>query len=186
MERMNQPNRRVLICHLVDEMRRNKSWAGHTHIQKCMLFLQKLFYVPTGYEFVLYLHGPFSFELRDELALMRARHNLAVEANIKYGPSFILTHRGKLATESCTEYKGAIEFVAKELSWNDVRLLERLSTVFFLQEADPHQQDDKTAVEVHRLKPHISKEHARSAVIQVNELRQKVADLKLCHQPTPS
>ena len=52
MERMNLPERRALICHLVDEMRENDSWAGHTHIQKCVLFLQDLFDVPTGYDFV--------------------------------------------------------------------------------------------------------------------------------------
>ena len=42
MERMNQPDRRTLICHLVDGMREHDSWAGETHIQKCVLFLQNL------------------------------------------------------------------------------------------------------------------------------------------------
>ena len=137
MERMNLPDRRALICHLVDKMRENDSWAGHTHIQKSVLFLQELFGVPMGYEFVLYLHGPFSFELRNDLALMRARLQLDVEHRRGYGPSFILGTHGKPATESPTGYEDAIEFVARKLSWNDVRLLERLSTAFFLQQADP-------------------------------------------------
>ena len=177
MERMNLPERRALICHLVDEMRENDSWAGHTHIQKCVLFLQDLFDVPTGYDFVLYLHGPFSFELRDDLALMRARLQLDVDQRPGYGPSFTLGSRGKLATESPTEYKDAIEFVARELSWNDVRLLERLSTAFFLHQTYPCRGNTKIAAELNRLKPHISIGQARSAVHQVNELQQKVADL---------
>ena len=174
MVRMNQLERRVLICHLVDEMRKKDSWTGHTHIQKCVLFLQGLFSVPTGYDFVLYLHGPFSFELRDDLALMRARLQLDVEQRPGYGSSFTLGTRGRLATKSPTEYKAAIEFIAQELSWNDVRLLERLSTAFFLQQADRSRGDHKTATEVNRLKPHISLDQARSAVRQVNELQLKV------------
>ena len=95
MERMKQPDRRTLICHLVDGMREYDSWAGETHIQKCVLFLQDLVGVPMGYEFVLHLHGPFSFELRSELALMRARLQLDVEPHIGYGPSFTLAGCGK-------------------------------------------------------------------------------------------
>ncbi len=174
MERMKQPDRRTLICHLVDGMREHDSWAGETHIQKCVLFLQDLVGVPMGYEFVLHLHGPFSFELRSELALMRARLQLDVEPHIGYGPSFTLGTRGKLAMKAPTRYETAIKFVAREISSGEVRSLERLSTAFFLQQTDPSRRDAAVAAEVNRLKPHISIEQARKAVDQVNELRQRV------------
>ena len=174
MERMNPPDRRILICHLVDGMRQHDSWAGETHIQKCVLFLQNLVGVPMEYEFVLHLHGPFSFELRSELALMRARLQLDVEPHIGYGPSFTLGTRGKLAMKVRTGYETAINFVAKEISPGEVRQLERLSTVFFLQQADPSRGDAEVAAEVNRLKPHISVEQAHEAVVQVNDLRQRV------------
>ena len=174
MGRMTQPERRKLICHLVARMREHDSWAGETHIQKCVLFLQKLLGVPTGYQFVLYLHGPFSFDLRSELALMRARLQLDVEPNLSYGPSFTLGVRGKLAMKSPTGYEDAIDTIAREVSVKDTRVLERLSTAFFLQDKYPSRNASRAAEEINRLKPHISVEQALRAIEDANELRQRV------------
>ena len=95
MAAMNANDRRALICHLVASMREEDSWTGETQIQKSVMFLQRLLGVPLGYDFVLYLHGPFSFELRSELTLMRARLHLDVESRAHYGASFTLGPRGK-------------------------------------------------------------------------------------------
>ena len=174
MGRMESSQRQVLICHLVQEMRNKGSWAGHTHIQKCVLFLQGLFQVPTEYDFVLHLHGPYSFELRDDLTLMRTRSQLDVEERPGYGPSFTIGTRGKLTLKTASPYSKTIEFVAEELSWNDVRLLERLSTALYLQNAFSSLGDKEVARELTRLKPHISFEQSVDAVSQVNLLREKV------------
>ncbi len=160
MERLNQTERRTLVCHLVDSMRQHDSWAGETHIQKCVMFLQKLMGVPTGYQFVLYLHGPFSFDLR--------------KPNPSYGPSFTLGVRGKLALRSLTGYEDAIGVIAKEVSVKDTRALERLSTAFFLLDGYPGRSPMQTAEELNRLKPHISVEQALQAIEGVNDLRQTV------------
>ena len=179
MERLNQIERRELVCHLVDSMRQHDSWAGETHIQKCVMFLQKLMDVPTGYRFVLYLHGPFSFDLRNELALMRARLQLDVEPNPSYGPSFTLGVRGKLALRSSTGYEDAIGVIAREVSVKDTRALERLSTAFFLLDEYPARSPMQTAKELNRLKPHISVEQALQAIKGVNDLRQRVAERRV-------
>ena len=105
---------------------------------------------------------------------MRARLQLDVEPHIGYGPSFTLGTRGKLAIRAHTGYESPIKFVAREISPGEVRDLERLSTAFFLQQTDPSRGDAEVAAEVNRLKPHISIEQARKAVVQVNELRQRV------------
>ncbi len=110
MRRIEMPQRQILICHLVEEMRNKKSWAGHTHIQKCVLFLQELFQIPTGYEFVLHLHGPYSFELRNDLTLMRTRSQLDVEERPGYGPSFTIGARGKLTLKTASPHSKSIEF----------------------------------------------------------------------------
>ena len=175
MKRIEQLERRSLLCRLVAAMREAESWAGQTQIQKSVMFLQELLGVPLGYKFVLYKHGPFSFDLRTDLALMRARLQLDLEQHILYGPSFTLGPRGKLAMKSATEYEGAIRFVAGEVSVRDTRSLERLSTAFFLQEKYPSRNAGEIATEVNRLKPHISIDQVRSAVDQVNELRQRAA-----------
>ena len=175
MKRLNQVERRELVCHLVDSMRKHDSWAGETHIQKCVMFLQKLMDVPTGYQFVLYLHGPFSFDLRSELALMRARLQLDIEPNPSYGPSFTLGQRGQLAIESPTGYENAIDAIAREVSVKDTRALERLSTAFFLMDEHPAQSTRETAEEINRLKPHVSIEQALRAIEEAEDLRQRVA-----------
>jgi uncharacterized protein YwgA len=64
--------RASLLLTMNEELRRAGSWAGETHMQKAIFFLQELIKVPLGFEFLLYKHGPFSFDLRDELTFMRA------------------------------------------------------------------------------------------------------------------
>ena len=180
MERIEEQERRVLICHLVEQMREEDSWAGQTQIQKSVVFLQELLGVPMGYDFILYKHGPFSFELRSELAIMRVRLQLGLEPHRRYGPSFTLGVWGRKALELPTKYEDAIEFVAREIAVKKTRPLERISTAFFLQGKYPSLNASQTAAEIHRLKPHVSIGQALQAIEDVAELRQKVAAMKSC------
>ena len=170
MAAMNANDRRALICHLVASMREEDSWTGETQIQKSVMFLQRLLGVPLGYDFVLYLHGPFSFGLRSELTLMRARLHLDVESRAHYGASFTLGPRGKTVIARPSEHQRSIDFVAREVSKNDVRSLERLSTAYFLQDNNPSLDSNEIAAEINRRKSHISVEDARRAVEAVDEL----------------
>jgi hypothetical protein len=43
--------------------------------------------VPLGFEFILYKHGPFSFDLSDEITAMRADALLQYQPRQPYGPS---------------------------------------------------------------------------------------------------
>ena len=173
---MTTGERRTLVTALVKTMRDKDSWAGETHIQKCIFFLQKMLKVPLGYEFVLYKHGPYGFDLRSELAEMRARLYLDVEPRSGYGPSFTLGHWGKKAAETPLRYGDAVEFVCNEISTKDVRWLERISTAFFIQSAPDNSELNgvEVAKRVNELKPHISFEEARDAVHEVAGLRKKL------------
>ena len=139
------------------------------------MFFQKMLGVPLGYDFVLYLHGPFSFDLRRELTLMRVRHYVDVEQRARYGASFKPGTRGLRVTARASDYKEAIDFVAREVSPDDVGSLERISTAYFLQDTDPAVDREEIAVELNRLKPHISVDQACRAVDQVNEIRHRAA-----------
>ena len=116
MDKINELERRELICNLVRTMRDEGSWSGETQIQKSVMFLQELFDVPIGYDFVLYLHGPFSFELRGHLAQMRILLYLDVEPRANYGPSFTLGQRGEQVKSILPKYQSAIDFVAQQVS----------------------------------------------------------------------
>ena len=177
MERMTTGERRTLVTALVKSMRDKDSWAGETHIQKCIFFLQKMLKVPLDYEFVLYKHGPYSFDLRSELAEMRARLYLEVEPRSGYGPSFTLGHWGKRAAETPSSYSDAVEFVCDEISTKDVRRLERISTAFFIQSEPDNSELNSVEIakRVIELKPHISFGEARVAVSEVAGLQDKLS-----------
>ena len=70
--------------------------------------------MPAGYEFVLYLHGPFSFDLRKELANLSAGLVLDLESHERYGPSFMLGHWGNQAAQDSDAYQEEIDFVAEQ------------------------------------------------------------------------
>ena len=82
------------MAKLVEGMEQKLQWAGETHIQKALYFLHSMLNVPCLYNFVLYKHGPYSFDLHDDLGKMRAHLVLEIEPRRPYGPSFRL---GQLA-----------------------------------------------------------------------------------------
>ena len=182
MKRLPQKQRNDLICKLVSSMRQNDSWAGETHIQKTVLFVQELLGIPLGYRFILYKYGPFSFDLRNELASMRARLMLDVEPRIEYGPSFKLGIHGKRAAYRIKEFNEPVRFIAKELARYNVQELERLSTTFYVETKEHHNSKLEIANRVTELKPHIPLERAVRAVEQVNELRQAASKLGWSHR----
>ena len=91
---MDQLQRASLIIDLIEKLTEKGSWCGETHIQKAVYFLQELTKVPMGFNFILYKHGPFSFDLRDELAAMRAYRLLEIELRPPYGPGLFPTESG--------------------------------------------------------------------------------------------
>ena len=152
---MNDIDRTSLIVKLVKAMRNDGSWAGETHIQKCVFFTQEMLGVPMGYEFVLYKHGAYSFELRRDLASMRVDLQLDVEPRDPYGPSFTLGQRGDQYSDRASEYDYAVQFVSRELAAMEARELERLSTAYFVQNMGLGSDNNEVASRVTELKPHI-------------------------------
>ena len=86
---MESFQRASILLTLNEELRRAGSWAGETHMQKAAFFLQELMHVSMGFDFILYKHGPFSFDLRDELTFMRAQAFLRLEPQYPYGPTLV-------------------------------------------------------------------------------------------------
>lgn len=171
---MQEAERRALICSLVKAMREEDSWVGETHIQKCVYFLQEMLNVPADYEYILYKHGPYCFDLQRELAVMRARLQLDVEPRYPYGPSLSLGPRGKLNLGRVARHKDAVNFVARKFSTKDVRWLERLSTAFFVQTENPSLKNNEVISQIRKLKPHIDTAKAREAIDEISQLKQMV------------
>ena len=62
---MNRLEKANLLVRLTERLRANKSWAGETHLQKATYILKRVLGVPVEFDFILYKHGPFSFDLRN-------------------------------------------------------------------------------------------------------------------------
>ena len=133
---MDYIKRGVLISKLVDRLEEDGSWCGETHVQKAVYFLQELLEVPMDFEFILYMHSPFSFDLRDELMALRADGLLAIEIKHPRVASVVTTNLGKKFQrrfpKALTSYDSQISFVAEKLRGRQVGEQERLATALFV------------------------------------------------------
>ena len=177
---MDRMRNGVILTKLIEELRARGSWCGETHVQKTMFFVQELMDVPTEFEFILYKHGPFSFELRDELTALRADGLIEIEVHSR-GGQLIPTERSNYVTsyygKTAARYGAAVEFVAEKLGKKNVAELERLGTAFYVcrRSKDVTASVDARANDVVELKPHISDAQAREAVEEVDRLIAEVA-----------
>lgn len=166
----------ALLTELADTLQNQGSWCGETHIQKSVYFLQQLKDgVPFDFEFVLYKHGPFSFDLRDELTALRADGLLDLRPQPPYGPSLTPTDASKelrkLFPKTLNRYRRQIDFVAKHVGNRNVAELEKLSTALYITLSGKGKQDiDQRAKELSKLKPHISLQEAQEAVRAIDDI----------------
>lgn len=181
---MERHFRAAVLIKLVEALRKEGSWSGETHIQKAAYILQALAAPELEWDFTLYKYGPFSFELRDEITMMRADYLLEHEIRSRrYGPGYrpgyaaqaILTRVG----EQIKEYQKPIQFVTKFVRDRDVSELERLSTALYVTRKYPEFDADKRASEISNLKPHISLNSARMALDEIDKLRERAQNCGL-------
>jgi hypothetical protein len=76
---VNDNDRSAILLDLAAQLREHGSWTGETHVQKAAYFLHELLGVPSGLRFVLYRHGPFSFDLRASLNKLEAWGGIQTE-----------------------------------------------------------------------------------------------------------
>ena len=177
MEHMKERERRALVCLLVKEMGQTDSWAAETHIQKCVYFLQEMLKAPVGYGYIFYKHGPYSFDLRSELAVMRARYQLDLKPRYPYGPSFILGFRGEMNLGLVTEYEDTVRFVATNLSVKTAGSLERLSTALYVTRKNSELTDEEAARRINELKPHVKIPQAADAICELHKLEEAAREV---------
>lgn len=170
---MNNLQRSALIITLIEGLEARGSWCGETHIQKAAYFAQELLKVPLGFNFILYKHGPFSFELSAQLTSMRADGLLRMVPKIPYGPS-ILPNEDRLKRlfpKTLAQYKNQIDFVVGKLGTQRVAELERLATALYVTLEDQVAEDARVRAErINELKPHVLVEDALEAVKIVDEI----------------
>lgn len=180
---MKRRQREAILVALAKRMRKHHSWCGETHIQKATYVLEELLGVPLDFGHVLYKFGPFAYDLRDELATMRADGFLDVEAVSGFGPRLAPTaaaDRQLLAKwpQTLGRYEKQLDFVAKHFGSKGVGELERLATALWVQKEAPHANQQQQARRLHQIKPHVSIESASDALEMINRWRDEATRLK--------
>lgn len=179
---MNRLQSAAVLSLLFEKLREHGSWCGETHVQKATFFLQELMLVPLGFDFILYKHGPFSFELRDELTALRADELIGLEQQWPYGPRLIPLERSKYIQHICSktlgEHNNSIAFVAEKLGAKGVNELECVATALYVtQQAESDASVETRADLLTRLKPHIPTESATAAIKEVDHIIEETCEL---------
>jgi len=134
--------------------------------------------VPLGYGYILYKHGPFSFDLRDEITELRVYELFRLETRpVPYGPSLRpTTNAEELKSrfpKTLNNYSKHLAFVAETLDGKEVADLERLANALFVSLTNKDVEPEVRARHLHDLKPHVSLDSALKAVNEVDAMRQK-------------
>ena len=163
----------AVIGVLVAELRKADNWCGETHVQKAVYFLQTACRVPMGYSFVLYKHGPYSFDLRVDTARLLGRRMLKQEPSTPpYGPRLkattIMTRHVERHRKAICHHLEDVTRVVQFVGRRGVGELERLSTALYVTiQQDKHSMESR-AERIHHLKPHVSVESATAAVRELD------------------
>lgn len=166
---MNKGQRSTVLLNLLESLSNRGSWCGETHIQKAVFLLQEAAKAQTDFNFVMYRHGPFSFDLRDSLAELSAEGLIDyIVRDPNYGPSVVVTDESRDFLErfpkTAKRYAKQIDFIADFVGNRNVADLERIGTAVFLIKRTENASPEDTASEIVELKPHISIIDAKQAV----------------------
>jgi len=170
---MQRLERASILLALVEALRTRGSWTGETHVQKAAYFLQDLLEVPLELGFILYKHGPYSFDLTNELAGMQADDFLAFQPRpFPYGPSYVPGPLSGLLKASyggvAVMYARQIQFAAQKLGARSVAELERLATALYVSFEGGPPEDRPTRINA--LKPHVSVAEAAKALAELDQI----------------
>ncbi len=151
----------IIIGGVVKTLCEHNSWSSETHVQKTLYIAKHVRNVPLTAEFLLYKHGPYSFELNKSISHMLARNILRSTQNAGFGPSLDLNRPMWEALDSAAggyfaQHRDKIEFVCQYLANRNVSELERISTAIFVDINFPQLNSNSKVRKLTELKPHIS------------------------------
>jgi hypothetical protein len=171
---MERLERTALLFELTKKLHEKGSWCGETHLQKAAYWAEESLSLPLGFQFILYKHGPFSFDLRDELTSMRADGLLELSPNAQpYGPTLKPSAQGEALVKRygrlIAQFSDKISAVADQLADKNVSELERLATALYVTKREmPRESQEKRAERIRQIKPHIPTDQAIEAIKAVD------------------
>ena len=165
----------ALVVQMLDEA---GSWTGRMHIQKFLYFAQELLGLKSGYEFVLYQRGPYSFDLDADIRSLRSIGAVDITPKPPYGPSYGVTDLGKLLGKPSPVGKqmvGKLQALASELGPKRASDLELLATTLYVLNNERPESDKAIVARVLSLKPQFPEDQAENAIQQVRQMKARLS-----------
>ncbi len=174
------PGQNVILLFTLQSLKSEGSWCGETHVQKTTYLSQELLGVPSKFKFVLYKHGPYSFEVSENLQGLIADQLVELASKPPYGPSLELSNSAKYFASKIALYpelEEKVSFIAKKLGKKGVADLEKLATAVFVNARDGSDKPlDVRAKTLNSIKSHIPVDAAKAAFLEVEDLRAEIAN----------
>ena len=172
---MDTLRRAAILIDLIQRLREHDNWCGETSIQKAVYLLQEVAGVDLGFEYILYKHGPFSFDLRDELTTQRANSLIALEPQGGYGPRFRTTPEGNALASRFTKtrenYESQLKWASDAIGTKGIFEIEALATAVWVTRAASAETDAEARAKcLHEIKPHFTLDEALAAVTDADKL----------------
>ena len=173
----------AFILEVINGLKTAGSWTGKTHVQKTMFLINEATPVQVPFDFVLYKHGPYSFDIENELEQMKSYDAVVVQPISGYGvelrPSENATLVSRLAPLTASE-KDSVDAICHFVGNKGVIELERLATAVWIRNRDHIADHHEVALRINALKPHIKIPEAEAADQLV------ISTLNLMPKPTPA
>lgn len=167
--------RNALVLALVHRLAEANIPCKETHVQKFAFLLQEGMEVPLGFQFSLYKHAPFSFELSESLGELRGASLLDLNTRpYPFGYSMGVSDNGaaliRRFSRILDQYQREFDFVVRRLAVRSLVELEVLATALYVSKASAPESSDDTVTRMLKLQPHISQDAAEHAVNDVNDI----------------
>ena len=170
-------HKHAFILAVVERLCAHGSWTGRTHVQKALSLVSEAAGASLPFTFVLYKHGPYSFDLAAELQQMKSYGALVSEARSPFGETirlgataaFVKQQSSLAGTEEI-----AVQRVCEFIGTKGVSELERLATAAWIRSRENIRDSAQVAARLNALKPHVSKESAIQADFELGKLLSQV------------
>lgn len=148
---MNDLEKGLILTELAEQLISKGSWCSYTHLQKAVYILQEALQANLGVEYILYKHGPYSFDLEELLLWCQSSYLFEKEYKAGgYGPRLKPTatskaHRTRFP-RLLQRYSKEMAFIAERLGPKGVAELEKLATARFVnRKLEPDATDEQRA-----------------------------------------
>ena len=169
--------RHAIILSIVEQLNRLGGSSGKTHVQKSLFLVQAVHRDLIPFQYVLYKHGPYSFEVEDELEEMKSYAAIASRPVLDYGVAFAPDAMAEFVRKKAPLtgiLPRRLETVCQFVSGKCAADLERISTAAWVYGREGIEAKGPNVERIVELKPHVSRHLAEDAFDQWHCFRQLI------------